>query len=177
LLGIHWNEDHYRPGEQAVVEVQLREAADAGNIRLVGSIKTPSSTKDVSLIPVTGQAGIYTAKIPLAERGDYMFHLSAYSGTTLAESYERLLPVEPMVEEGANPELKEAYLREIAKQVKGVYAEERNLAPIKAFLREQVSSQQGSAPVSLVNFRNIFPILILLLLLAEWTLRRRFNLI
>jgi len=177
LLGIHWNEDHYRPGEQAVVEVQLREAAAAGNIRLVGSIKTPSSTKDVSLIPVTGQAGIYTAKIPLAERGDYMFHLSAYSGTTLAESYERLLPVEPMVEEGANPELKEAYLREIAKQAKGVYAEERNLAPIKAFLREQVSSQQGSAPVSLVNFRNIFPILILLLLLAEWTLRRRFNLI
>jgi uncharacterized membrane protein len=177
LLGIHWNEDHYRPGEQAIVEVQLRETTDAGNIRLVGSIKTPDGIKDVNLAPVTGQAGLYTAKIPLPQRGDYTFRLSAYDGTTLAENYERSLPVEPLVEEGANPELKEAYLREIAKQAKGVYTDEKNLGPIKALLREQVASQQATVPVSLVNFRNIFPALIILILVAEWVLRRRFNLI
>jgi uncharacterized membrane protein len=177
LLGIHWNQDHYRPGEQAVVEVQLRETADAGNIRLVASLKTPDGTKDVILTPAIGQAGIYTAKIPLAQRGDYTFLLSAYSGTTLAESYERALPVEPLVEEGANPELKEAYLREIATQAKGVYTDEKNLEPIKIFLREQVASQQTSVPVSLVNFRNIFPILIIVILFIEWVLRRRYNLI
>ena len=177
LLGIHWNEDHYRPGEQATVEVQLRENVDAGNLRLVGSIKTPDGIKDVSLTPVTGQAGVYSAKIPLGPRGDYSFHLSAYEGTALAETYERSLPVEPQVEEGANPELKEVYLREIATQAKGVYANEKNIDPIKTFLREQVTSQQASVPISLVNFRNIFPCLIILILVAEWIVRRRFNLI
>ena len=75
LLGIHWNQDHYRPGEQAVVEVHLRASDDAGAIRLVGSLSGPGGDKDVNLSPVMGQADLYTAKIPLAQRGDYTFHL------------------------------------------------------------------------------------------------------
>jgi uncharacterized membrane protein len=177
LLGIHWNKDHYRPGEQAVVEVQLREATDAGNLRFVASLKTPDGNKDVSLTPVTGQAGIYTAKISLVQRGDYTFLLSAYNGSTLAESYERTLPVQPLVEEGANPELKDAYLKEIATQARGVYTNEKDLEPIRTFLREQVASQQASVPVSLVNFCYIYPILIIMILVIEWITRRRLSLI
>ena len=78
MLGIHLNKEHYRPGEEAVVQAQVREAADAGNIRLVASIQMPEGSKDVSFAPVTGQAGLYTAKIPLMQQGDYTFHLSAY---------------------------------------------------------------------------------------------------
>jgi uncharacterized membrane protein len=130
LLGIHWNQEHYRPGEQAVVEVQLREAGEAGTLRLVCSLGGPDGDKEVSLTPVTGQAGVYTAKIPLPQRGDYTFRLSAYSGATLAESYERDLPVEPLLEEGASPELKEAYLREIAARARGVYTGDKDLEPM-----------------------------------------------
>ncbi len=71
----------------------------------------PGGDKDVTLSPVMGQADLYTAKFPLPQRGDYTFRLSAYAGANLAESYERALPVEPLLEEGASPELKEAYLR------------------------------------------------------------------
>ena len=177
LLGIHWNKDHYRPGEQAVVQVQLRESNDAGNLRLVASIKAPTGSSDVSLTPVTGQAGIYTAKIPLVQRGDYTFLLSGYTGTILAENYEKTLAVQPLVEEGANPELKDAYLKEITTQAKGIYTDEKNLEPIRIFLREQVAAQQASVPVSLVDFRYIFPVSIILILVAEWILRRRLNLV
>jgi uncharacterized membrane protein len=177
LLGIHWNQEHYRPGEQAVVEVQVRAAADGGAMRLVGSISTPGGDKEVSLVPVTGEAERYTAKIPLPQRGDYTFRLSAYAGTNVAESYERVLPVEPLVEEGANPELKEAYLRAIAARARGVYASEKDLGPIKAFLRERIVSEQSSVAVPLVNFWNVFPFLVLLILLGEWVLRRRLNLV
>jgi uncharacterized membrane protein len=142
MLGIHWNQEQYRPGEQAVVEVHLRAANDAGTIRLVGSISGPGGDHDVNLSPVMGQADLYTAKISLAQRGDYTFRLSAYTGANLAESYERVLPVEPMLEEGASPELKEAYLREITARANGVYAYEKDLDPIKAFLRQQIVSQQ-----------------------------------
>jgi uncharacterized membrane protein len=177
LLGIHWNQEHYRPGEQAVVEAHLRAAADAGTIRLVGSISGPGGDKEVNLGPVMGQADLYTAKIPLAQRGDYTFRLSAYAGASLAESYERVLPVEPLLEEGASPELKQAYLREIAARARGVYAGEKDLGPIQAFLREQIVSQQSSVVVPLVNFWNIFPVVVILILVGEWLLRRRLNLI
>jgi uncharacterized membrane protein len=177
LLGLHWNQEHYRPGEQAVVEVRLRAAADAGTIRLVGSLSGPGGDHEVSLSPVTGQANLYSAKIPLPQRGDYTFRLSAYAGANVAESYERVLPVEPLIEEGASPELKEAYLREIAAKARGVYAGEKDLGPIEAFLREQVVSQQASVALPLVNFWNIFPVAVILILIGEWLLRRRLNLI
>jgi len=177
LLGIRWNREHYRPGEEAVVEAQVRETSDGGNIRLVGALSGPGGDKEIDLTPVTGQADLYSAKIPLPQRGDYTFRLSAYAGTRLAESYERALLVEPLVEEGANPELKEAYLRQIAEKSRGVYTDEKNLEPIKAYLRGQVVAQQTSVAVPLVNFWNIFPILIILVLISEWLLRRRLNLI
>jgi hypothetical protein len=177
LLGIHWNHDHYRPGEQAVVEVHLRAGADAGTMRLAGSLSGPGGDKTIDLALEMGQADTYTAKIPLAERGDYTFHLSAYSGANLAESYERVLPVEPQLEEGASPELKEAYLREIAAKANGIYAGEKNIEPVQVFLRQQIVSEQAVIVLPLVNFWNIFACLILLILIVEWLLRRRLNLI
>jgi len=124
-----------------------------------------------------GQADLYTAKIPLPQRGDYTFRLSAYAGANLAESYERVLPVEPQLEEGASPELKEAYLREIAARANGIYAGEKNLEPIQTFLRQQIVSQQASTEVPLVNFWNVFLYLVMVILICEWLLRRRLNLI
>jgi hypothetical protein len=177
LLGIHWNQDHYRSGEEAVVEVRLRSADEAETIRLVGSLSGPGGDRDVNLSPVMGQADLYTAKIALPQRGDYTFHLSAYSGANLAESYERVLPVEPLLEEGASPELKEAYLRAIAAKANGIYTGEKDLEPVRAFLRRQIVPQQAAVAVPLVHFWNIFPFLVMIILIGEWLLRRRLNLI
>jgi uncharacterized membrane protein len=177
LLGVAWNQEHYRPGEQAVVEVQLRSAADAGGIRLVGSLSGPGGDKDVTLTPAVGQANVYTAKMALSQRGDYTFRLSAYSGANLAESYERALPVQPLIEEGASPELKDAYLRAVAAKARGTYTGEADLAPVEAFLREQVAAQQSSVTVPLANFKNLLALAIIALLIAEWLFRRRLNLI
>jgi hypothetical protein len=177
LLGIHWDKEHYRPGEQAVVEVRLRTGNTSGAIRLVGSISGPDGDHDGNLSPVMGQADLYTARISLAQRGDYTFRLSAYAGASLAESYERVLPVEPLLEEGASPELKEAYLREIASRVNGVYAPEKDIGPVRDFLRQRIVSQQSEVAVALVDFWEIFPVLILLILVTEWVLRRRLNLV
>jgi uncharacterized membrane protein len=177
LLGVHWNQEQYRPGEQAVVEVRQRTSSGAGPLRLVGSISGPGGDREVNLAPVMGQADLYTAKIPLLQRGDYTFHLSAYSGSSLAEAYERALLVEPLIGEGASPELKEDYLRGIATRTKGLYASEKDLAPVEAFLREKVVSRQSVVTVPLVNFWDILPVLILVILVIEWFLRRRLNLV
>jgi uncharacterized membrane protein len=177
LLGVSWNAEHYRPGEQAIVEVQLRSAGETGGIRLVGTLSGPGGDKDITLTPVVGQANVYTAKIALSQRGDYTFRLSAYSGANLAESYERALPVQPLIDEGASPELKEAYLRAIAAKVHGIYSGEAALAPIETFLREQVVAQQATVTVPLANFKDVLALAIIALLIGEWFFRRRLNLI
>ncbi|MEI9998995.1 MAG: hypothetical protein WDO13_07400 [Verrucomicrobiota bacterium] len=180
LLGVAWDQERYRPGQQAAVEVQVRAAGDTGDrgaVRLVGALSGPGGDREITLTPAAGQANVYTARFPLPQRGDYTFRLSAYSGANLAESYERTLSVEPLIDEGASPELKEAYLRALAAQAHGVYTGERDLAPVEAFLRGQVVTQGSIVTVPLANFWNILPAVILALLVAEWLLRRRLNLI
>jgi hypothetical protein len=177
VLAIHWNQDRYRPGEQAVVEVRVRSGPAAGAIRLTGSLSGPGGDRDVTLSPVVGQADLYDAKLELPQRGDYTFRLAAYSGASLTESYERALTVEPLLEEGASPELKEAYLKNIAAKVSGVYANEKDIAPVQDFLRQQVVSQQTTVTVPLVNLWDVFVVGIIAILVAEWLLRRRLNLI
>lgn len=177
LLGIRWDREHYRPGEQATVEVRVQGASEAGALRLVASLATPDGNKEINFAPVAGQAGLYTAKMPLARRGDYTFRLAAYAGTQSVENYERTFAAEPLVEEGANPEVKEGYLRDIAVRAKGVYAPEDNLDAAKAFLKERMMSPQASQSWPLVEVWNVFLIVVLLVLVVEWLLRRRLNLI
>jgi uncharacterized membrane protein len=177
LLAIHWNQAQYRPGEQAAVDIGLRGASDAGAVRLVASLHGPAGDRDIDLVPVTGEAGKYTAKIGFGARGDYTFRLTAYSGSSVAENYERVVSVEPLVEEGANPELKEAYLRDIATRVHGIYTDEHHLDPVAAFLRQQVMAEQPAVAVPIVDFWNIFAMVVILILVIEWIIRRRYNLI
>ena len=177
LLAIHWNQAQYRPGEQAELDVQLRGANDAGAVRLVAQLHGPPGDKDIDLLPVTGQAGKYTAKIAFGARGDYTFRLTAYSGSSVAEGYERILPVDPLVEESASPELKEAYLKDVATRAHGIYTDELHPEPVATFLRQQVMAEQPAVAVPLADWWNIFPTLVLLILMAEWLTRRRYNLI
>jgi uncharacterized membrane protein len=177
LLGIRWDQPQYEPGEAATVNVELRGESDAGAVRLVGSMHGPDGDHDIDLTPVTGQPGQYTAKIVFGARGDYTFRLTAYTGGSVAETYERGIPVEPLVEEGASPELKEAYLRDIATRAHGIYTDEKHLDPVAAFLRQQVMAEQPAVAVPLANYWNIFAMLAILLLVIEWLVRRRHNLI
>ncbi len=177
LLGIRWDREHYRPGEQATVEVRVQGASESGAVRLVASLMTPDGNREINFAPVIGQAGLYTAKMALARRGDFTFKLAAYAGSQAVENYERTFAVEPLVEEGANPELKEGYLRDLATRAKGIYAPEKELESVQVFLRERMLSPQSSQSWPLVDVWNGFLILILIILVVEWLLRRRLNLI
>ena len=177
LLGLRWDREHYRPGEEAVVEVRVQGASEAGAVRLVGKLKTPDGETDLALAPMPGMAGLYTARFSFAGRGEHTFNLTAFAGSQSVETYRRTFQVEPLVEEGANPELKEAYLRDLAARAHGLYVSEKDTAPVQAFLTDQMVVRTSATALPLVQMGNVFPLLALLLLLAEWLLRRRINLI
>ena len=177
LLAIHWDRPQYRPGEQALAAIQVRDTSNAGGLRLSATLHGPSGDHDVDLAPQAGQPGHYTAKIDLGPRGDYTFHLTAQSNGSVAENYERTLAVEPLVEEGADPELKDGYLRTIATQAHGIYTDERHLDPVLQFLRQQVTAEEPAVSLPLTNFWNIFGVVALSLLVADWIVRRRYNLV
>jgi hypothetical protein len=177
LIGVQWNQPQYQPGEAATVDVELRGGSESNTVRLVSTLHGPAGDHDVDLLPVTGQSGRYAAKITFGARGDYTFRITAYAGGSVAESYERLVPVEPLVEEGASPELKEAYLRDIADRAHGIYTDEKHLDPVAAFLRQQVMAEAPTVAVPLSNYWNIFAVLAIVILVVEWIVRRPHNLI
>ena len=159
------------------MEIRLQGGGEAGNIRLQGKLRSPQSEKELTLSPVPGLSGLYQARLTLAQRGAYQVQLNALSGTDIAEKYERTINVEPTINEGGSPELKEAYLKELATKAGGIYTSERDFARIQKFLQERVYSQHAMIPQPLVNDESYFPILCLALLFVEWFVRRRFNLI
>jgi len=177
LLGIRWDREHYLPGEEASVEVRIQGSSDSGNVRLVGTLQTPDGKGEVNFAPIPGEPGVLSAKIPLPQRGDYSLRIEAYAGGQTVETYDRTLSVEPLVEEGASPETKDGYLRDLATRSKGVYASESDLAPLRDFLQNQLAARQLQVDIPLIDFWNLFFFLVLGTLILEWILRRRMNLI
>ena len=118
-----------------------REQLKAVRLRLVSSLHGPEGTLPINAVPVAGEVGLYDAKFTFSHRGEYAFHLDAYTGSTLAEHYERKFVVEPSIEEGADPELKSLISAPLAARAKGVYVSEKDLGELEKFLQERVLSQ------------------------------------
>ena len=61
LLGIHWNQDQYRPGEQAVVEVQADGAAGEVTSEAIiehvkGKLAGYTAPRRVQFVPTIGRS-------------------------------------------------------------------------------------------------------------------------
>jgi len=175
-ISIKWDRKFYRPGEQAVGEISVG-GENAEGIRLSAS---RTFNKDKIPLPVEQIAGVknkYSVVIPFKERGEYLFRLVAYQGNQGSESYEKTFLVSALLHEGANLELDEQYLKQTAEKGSGLYINEKRINMLIKVLQEKMAHKTMLIETSLIHSKPFFLILILLLLITEWLLRRQQNLI
>lgn len=182
LLEVHWDRDAYNPGEQAVAGIHVagRESGGAefgGALRLSATLATGGETLPLVVDPVPGQPDAYSVSMRFKRRGEVVFRLTASDGTHLLDTYEKTLNVAPLHEEGAQLELNEAFLKALAEQGAGFYAREDTPESLLRYLQAQVVRKSRVTETSLCRSGPWFILLILALLVIEWTLRRRRNLI
>ena len=177
VFSVKWDKESYRPGELAIPEIRVAGANPNEPMRLTATLTLKNETTPLTLDAVQGQPGLYSAKVRLRERGEFLFKLSGYRGETVAETYEKTLRVAPLMAEGIHLELDHDFLRKLAERGSGLYLREDQAGQ---FVKRVASGLwQHTVPVesSLVNAGPWFAGIFLAILVLEWILRRKMNLI
>ncbi len=178
-LDIRWDRVQYRPGEQASAFISVRpvDGRARSDLRLSASISDGETTTCLNAEPQDDDAGAFTVRMLLNKRADYTFRLSAYDESGLVETIEQTVRAEPLLVEGSNLEVDEDFLRRLAARGGGTYLHEDKA---KDLLKHITSSQGRKTLISerpLIGSGPWFFTAAIILLLFEWILRRRMNMV
>jgi len=175
LLLLKWDKAFYRPGERAVL--QIRTAGDeARSLQLSASVAIGGQTRAVPVVPVQGQRGEYEAKILFERRGEYSVVLTAHESGQMVESYEKTLPVGPVLGEGARIEIDHKALAALAHRTGGLYVKESDVGGLAEHLAARHLRKTVRSDRSILSGSPAFATVFLCILVLEWILRRASNL-
>ena len=119
----------------------------------------------------------WTAQIRFGERGVYDFRISAYEGEQLLETYEKEIAVEALMPEGSRLELDEGALRDLAERSGGRYVSEEGAQKLGEAFAATLGETTVAKEMPLAQTGPYFILLVMGLLVVEWWLRRRSNLV
>jgi len=190
FIGVKWDKKDYRPGEKAVTTIRVAGRYNPGQLHLKATLKmadsqldTPNSQLVIPVEPVVGSAerravqdNTFIAEMVFSKRAEYLFEVHAYVGEKLLESYEKTLLVGPRLNEGANLEVDHAFLDDLAVRGGGAYFREADFDGLIETLRSRLMDYAVSLEIPLVQDRYIYLLIFLIILMLEWTLRRKMNL-
>ena len=176
-LAVQWDQEHYRPGEQATAVIRLTGLTGNQPVRLSATLNGNSQSQPIPVDPRPGRANEFVAQCRFKARGEYGFRLIAYQGETVLDSYEKVLPVAPLLAEGSRLELDEAALRKLAEKTGGAYFHESQADEIGQTFTSRLMEKSITTELPLVTAGPYFAGLVLALCVVEWWLRRKANLI
>jgi hypothetical protein len=175
-LGVKWDRAFYRPGEQALLTINVLGLPSAEGLRFTASLASTNQVTPITVEPLVGQPGAFTASLRFRQRGDYGFRLVAYRGERVLESYEKAFSVGPLAGEGSRLELNEAFLKRLAERGGGAYLREDQAGQLLEQVTAVLAQKSIRAESSLAEAGPYFALAFVLVLAMEWTMRRRMNL-
>jgi uncharacterized membrane protein len=172
---VKWDREFYRPGEEAQGTLQV--ISPDHHVRFSASCMVRGQVLPITVEPRGGQADAFGVQWRFRERGDHLFRLVAYENERVWETYEKSFAVAPLAPEGSRLELDTAFLKRLAERGGGSFLTE-NEAP--SFMRRFTGSLVRKTTVTespLIESGPWFILAVLSMLLLEWALRRRMNLL
>ena len=176
FVGVKWDKKSYKPGEQATTTIRVAGRYNPGQLHLKATLRAGEEPQPVSVEPVMGRENTFRAEMVFSKRAEYLFEVSAHVGEKLLESYEKTLVVGPSVNEGANLEVDHAFLDNLAMRSGGSYFRENELDSLVESLRSRIIDYAVSVEIPLVQDKYIYIVIFLVILMLEWTMRRKMNL-
>jgi len=176
FVGVKWDKKSYKPGEQATTTIRVAGRYNPGQLHLKATLKVRQEPQPVSVEPVMGRENTFRAEMVFSRRAEYLFEVHAHVGEKLLESYEKTLVVGPSVNEGANLEVDHAFLDNLAMRSGGSYFRENDLDDLVETLRSRIIDYAVSVEIPLVQDKYIYILIFLVILMLEWTIRRKMNL-
>jgi hypothetical protein len=166
------------PGDSISVDVDARDAvfAPAPDAAVDATLTKPGgAVEPIRLRRVDPASGRFTAAIGSEQPGLYRVHAEAKRGAASLGASDRWFYVGGADREFAEPRLNEGFLRRVARNSGGRYVRAADASRIVGWL--QASTPQSAAPERRDLWHEPWAFaLVVLLLSAEWILRRRWGL-
>lgn len=170
--------DAPEPGDAVSVDVDARDTAFApvADATVDATLTAPGGeSRPLKLRHADPAGGRYTAAIAPDQPGLYKIHAEARRGTSSLGSADRWMYVGGSDREFADPRLNEGFLRRIARNSGGRYVRANEASRVPAWLEATVPQNAAPERRDLWNEPWAFA-LVIVLLSAEWILRRRWGL-
>jgi uncharacterized membrane protein len=170
--------DAPEPGDAISVDVDARDAtfAPAPDAAVEATLTAPGGVaQSLKLRHADATSGRFTAAIRPDQTGLYRLHAEARRGAAALGTADRWIYVGGADREFADPRLNEGFLRRVARSSGGIYVRAAEASRIPALLTSAIP--QNAAPERRDLWHEPWAFaLILILLSAEWILRRRWGL-
>jgi uncharacterized membrane protein len=170
--------DAPEPGDAISIDVTARDDAFAPvtDATVDATLTTPGgATQPIKLRHADAGSGLYTAALSPERPGLYRIRATARRGTTTLGAADRWMYVGGADREFADPRLNEGFLRRVARNSGGRYVRAAEASRVPAWLRATVPQNAAPERRDLWHEPWAFAIVIVLLS-AEWMLRRRWGL-
>ena len=181
FLTVRWDRKRYRPSEEAHAEIGVVGRYAEGEVHLKGTVEHAGTTQDISIVLTDGND--FQTKVYFPERGDYKIKLEATLAGEPLDTYDRVLRVGSNVSEGAHLAVDHPFLENLAARSAGNYQREADADQLIQRLKAMLMTSADPHDTPLVKEPALFgvlPVYILLVmsvLLWEWVLRRRMNIV
>jgi len=170
--------DAAEPGDAIAIDVDARDAsfAPVTDATIEVTMTLPGgATQPIKLRHSDPAGGRYTAAFNPEQPGLYRVHAEARRGSAKLGSSDRWMLVGGADREFADPRLNEAFLRRVSRNSGGRYVRAADAVKVPGWL--QAAVPQNAAPERRDLWHEPWAFaLIVLLLSAEWILRRRWGL-
>ena len=182
FLTVKWNRDKYRAGEEAVADIRVAGRHAVGEIRLKGTAEHAGKAQELVIDPVSGETNTFRTKVFFPERGEYVVDMEALAGGESLDKYKRAIHVDTTLSEGAELVVDDAFLESLASRNGGYYRSENQLDELMERLKAKMMASASPQDLPLVSkpdiLRGTLPVYVLLammVLVGEWMMRRRMN--
>lgn len=163
-------------GDAVIIDVDARDAVFAPALdAMVEASVTPPGRETRPLVVRASSTGLYTAGFQPDQPGLYRVAVEARRAGSSLGSAVGWLHVGGVEREFADPRLNEAWLRRVARASGGRYVRPPDVSKIASWLQETTPRQQAPERRDLWHEPLAFAAVIVLLS-AEWILRRRWGL-
>lgn len=177
FIAVKWDQTQYNPGEEAQATISVAGRHNVGRLRLKAQMNLDDQSIPVSIEPVMGRTNTFTAKMNFTRSAQYFFELDALVGDEVLESYQKTIVVGTKLNEGANLEVDHAFLNSLAAQAGGRYFRESEFENLIGTLRSRILSRVVSMEIPLIQDNCIYILIFVGILILEWIIRRRMNLL
>ncbi len=177
FISVKWDQEQYNPGEKALATIRIAGRHDSGELQLKAEKKVDGKSTPVSIEPTMGREYTFTAEVSFAKSAQHVFELQAVVGEQVLESYQRTIAVGTNLNEGANLEVDHAFLSSLASEGGGMYFPETQFESLIGTLRSQILGRVVSMEIPLIEDSFIYILIFVSILVFEWIIRRKMNLL